>query len=789
VNGNWNVPANWSTTTVPVAGDTVNIIESDNIGRTITYDYPGSITLGPLTIDLTGSTTATTTLSMSANTLSTSVETVGNNGSGIFTQSGGSNSDNAGLVIGNNAGSNGFYTLSGSASLSTTGGSNGEVVGSSGSGTFTQSGGTNSLSGAASLNIGLNSSALGTYTLSGGSLSVSSQSEYIGYGATGNSTQSGGTFNQSGGANSAANIYIAATSNSTGTYNLSNGQASVSGDMVVGGTDSGSGGTGTLSVSGIGVLSVAGTLLAENTPGSSIKLSSGTINAGAINLSGVPALLNWTGGTLNITGAGGLTIGSGGLLGSTFTLGAGRSLGVTHTLTVASGASLNPGGGALTAGSLSNSGNVVFDSNTFTVTGALANQANGYIIIPQNITATVNSASTNAGEIQLGTEAATLTGTGTLANTGLIRGDGVVALPVTNSFGGEIRAENGNRLKFTAASGTNNGLINLQGGTAEFSRALTNGSTGEILGRGTLLTGSTGLINNGSVAFSGGLTDVFGDVNNSATSSTLGITVSGNAGVTFWNDVTNGASALFKVTSGSVATFFGTYGGSGITGGGEVNFEADITPGFSPASVSFGGNVNFDGSTKLVMELGGTTPGAQFDQVHVAGQLMLGGTLDIVLINGFNPTLGSSFDLLDWGSLSGHFSSISLPALSAGLAWNSAQLYTTGVVSVVTAGLLPGDFNGDQHVDAADVLAMEQALSNLQGYRTTKGLSAAQLLTLGDLNGDGKVNNADLQILLSDLQSGHGSIDSVPEPAPAVLCCLALSGLLMLHRRDRIQLS
>src|SRR5262249_194061 len=157
------------------------------------------------------------------------------------------------------------------------------------------------------------------------------------------------------------------------------------------------------------------------------------------------------------------------------------------------------------------------------------------------------------------------------------------------------------------------------------------------------------------MAFSAGISDVFGDVHNSTGLASQGITVSGNANVTFWDDVTNGTSSsdptLFRVSSGSVATFFGTYSGNGVSGTGNIYYEADVSPGFSPASVSYGGNVTLDSTARLKIELGGTTPGAQFDQMHVGGQLSLGGTFQVLLINGFTPAAGNSFDLLDWGTL------------------------------------------------------------------------------------------------------------------------------------------
>ncbi|HTQ40165.1 MAG TPA: dockerin type I domain-containing protein [Pirellulales bacterium] len=97
----------------------------------------------------------------------------------------------------------------------------------------------------------------------------------------------------------------------------------------------------------------------------------------------------------------------------------------------------------------------------------------------------------------------------------------------------------------------------------------------------------------------------------------------------------------------------------------------------------------------------------------------------------------------------------------------------------------PGDFNGDGHVDAGDIVAMEQALANPSGFESTNGLSPSDYLALGDLNGDGKVTNADLQDLLAALQNGHGSLIGVPEPSALVLLTLGGIALLGHGRRSR----
>jgi hypothetical protein len=194
---------------------------------------------------------------------------------------------------------------------------------------------------------------------------------------------------------------------------------------------------------------------------------------------------------------------------------------------------------------------------------------------------------------------------------------------------------------------------------------------------------------------------VLGDVTNSATGK---IIVSGGAGVTFYDDIVqNGTFRVSKVgSSTSVAVVFGAFSGSGgSTGGGDIFFEGDLRPGNSPATVTYDNNIGFGSGTRLDIELGGNTPGSQYDQVRVNGALALDGTLAVSLLNGFSPTSGDSFDILNWGSLSGSFSAIQLPVLGGALAWNTSQLYTVGLLSVG----LSGDYNGNGVVDAADYVA------------------------------------------------------------------------------------
>jgi hypothetical protein len=99
--------------------------------------------------------------------------------------------------------------------------------------------------------------------------------------------------------------------------------------------------------------------------------------------------------------------------------------------------------------------------------------------------------------------------------------------------------------------------------------------------------------------------------------------------------------------------------------------------------------------------------------------------------------------------------------------------------------VLPGDFNLDGHVNAADIPAMLVALTDLNSYESLHGLTHSALTMLGDLNGDQAVTNADIQPLLN-LLAASGAAPSVPEPAGVLLAACGFAGLVACaHRRRR----
>ena len=732
-------------------------------------------------------------------------ETLGHFAAGSFTQSGGTHDVSADLTFGGTPTGNGSYLLSGG-DLNVGGTEKISALSSIGS-TFTQTGGTHTI-GSPTAFLGLldmaeNINSVANYSLSGGSLTVYGF-ELVGDGGTATFTHTGGTNTilPSGGAPiGVLTVGFISVQGGSGTYTLSgNGVLAVTGDTYVGGGDMIGNGTGVMNLNG-GTATVTGLFKVWDYDGTVVNLAGATLSVGSLNTDGDPSRFTWTSGALNLTNSS-LTIGSSGPLGTALTINSSKLLTVSGTTTIDPLRAVTISGGSFSTGDLVNNGAFNFVSGTLGITGAggltvgtggalgatatlgagqrlnvansLGVNASGLLVVESGATVTAGGGIVNDGEIHLAGSTAQLAG-GALANSGLILGDGRIANGLTNVAGGEIRAENAKRLKLQGANGTNAGRINLQGGTAEFSQALTNGAAGRIEGRGTLITGGAGLTNNGHIALASGITDVFGDVTNDTGAGSLGVSVSGNADVTFWDDVTNVAGSLFRVSSGSSATFFGTFAGAGISGTGDVYFEADVTPGASPTIAQFGGNVALGSTSTLAIELGGAIRGSEYDAIVASGDLTLSGALAVSLIDAgaglFAPEVGDSFDILDWGGLSGTFASIYLPTL-AGLEWDTSMLYTDGVLSVASP-FLEADFNENGAVNAVDFAL----------WKTGFGASVDATHMQGDANGDEDVDGADFLVWQRQLGNvpAVAATAVIPEPGSFLLCIVAAAGFCRLR--------
>jgi predicted NAD-dependent protein-ADP-ribosyltransferase YbiA (DUF1768 family)/endonuclease/exonuclease/phosphatase family metal-dependent hydrolase len=119
---------------------------------------------------------------------------------------------------------------------------------------------------------------------------------------------------------------------------------------------------------------------------------------------------------------------------------------------------------------------------------------------------------------------------------------------------------------------------------------------------------------------------------------------------------------------------------------------------------------------------------------------------------------------------------VSKSTLLAALTTGSDHLPAVADYSI----LLPllGDMNLDGTRTSADVATMLSAVQDLVSYKTAHSLSNSDLLSIGDINGDQVIDNADVQSLLSLLQSGSGAT-AVPEPTAISLMTIALALMLL----------
>lgn len=120
-----------------------------------------------------------------------------------------------------------------------------------------------------------------------------------------------------------------------------------------------------------------------------------------------------------------------------------------------------------------------------------------------------------------------------------------------------------------------------------------------------------------------------------------------------------------------------------------TNQAGTLAPGSSPGLLTITADYTQQAMATLRMEIAGTIRGTEYDALDVTGTLTLAGTLDVVLLNSFNPVTGSLFDILDWGTLVGAFDTINLPTLMAGLSWDISNLYVDGTLLVAGAAPVP----------------------------------------------------------------------------------------------------
>jgi T5SS/PEP-CTERM-associated repeat protein len=342
--------------------------------------------------------------------------------------------------------------------------------------------------------------------------------------------------------------------------------------------------------------------------------------------------------------------------------------------------------------------------------------------------------------------------TPTLANSGVIRGAGTVDAMLSNS--GRIEA-------------TNEELA--------FSRLVTNNpSSGFIASENASLRFDGGLVNHAAIALTLGSNRVFGDVNNAADGT---VVVAGDSSVRFYDDVTNGGT--LNVIGGSTAIFLGTLSGNGNVGAGDVQALGDLLPGMSTGRMTFAGDLTLGSLARLEIEIGGLTPGTQFDQLGIAADVELAGSLAVSLVDGFTLSAGDSFEIIDiGGTRSGSFTGLAEGGQVGTLGGVDLFVSYTGgdgndVTLFTAAPLLAGDYNHNGTVDAADYVM----------WRKNEGVPPGALPN--DING-GVIGHPQYATWRANFgnTAGSGSVANSSVPEPVTISLLATGSVTRLRRRS-----
>ena len=145
----------------------------------------------------------------------------------------------------------------------------------------------------------------------------------------------------------------------------------------------------------------------------------------------------------------------------------------------------------------------------------------------------------------------------------------------------------------------------------------------------------------------------------------------------------NGANTY----TGPTLVNVGTLGGTGIIAGPvTVASGASLAPGASIGTLTVNNNVTLGGTTVMEISKDGGVPSS--DLLAVSGNLAFSGILSVAVTGTTTLAFNDTFHLFSWGTKSGSFATLHLPA---GYFWDTSQLYINGTIRVI--GVTPAKFN------------------------------------------------------------------------------------------------
>jgi len=116
-----------------------------------------------------------------------------------------------------------------------------------------------------------------------------------------------------------------------------------------------------------------------------------------------------------------------------------------------------------------------------------------------------------------------------------------------------------------------------------------------------------------------------------------------NAGILNVNNTSGSGTGTGTVSVAAAGTLSGNFSISGVT---VVN--GTLSPGNSVGTSNFGSSLTLGSAAVTLMELASPT---SFDTINVSGLMTLDGIINVVTIGGYVVQAGTTFDLINWGTL------------------------------------------------------------------------------------------------------------------------------------------
>ena len=447
------------------------------------------------------------------------------------------------------------------------------------------------------------------------------------------------------------------------------------------------------------------------TNGSDLEVTGDLTNNGILTLSGSNSTTELRiFGDVTLDGAGELVLGPEGananvnVVGDAFVRGSVLTIGSDQTIRAEAIGSI----GRNTTG-IVNNGAIIAEAGTLVIDPS----ADGYVQSSSGVLRAEDGAriSLTAGNFQ--DVNATTTGSGVVAlASGTTVGGTFAGSAITEGFNSTTGLVNNGELTVTNASDlevtgdvTNNGILTLNGddSTTELRifGEVTLGGTGElVLGpdganinvnvvgdafvRDSVLTigddqtiraqaigsigrNTTGIVNNGTIIAEAG---------------PLTINVAGNGPFTNDGTLTVANGATLNVVGDLIGTDTAVLSGNGrLFTGGTITHDGQISAGAPFGVLTLDAEIVTLGSNASVLtEIGGLTAGTEFDVIDVTGALSLGGDLQVLVADLFEPVSADTFEIITAATVSGTFDN----------ADDGATLATTDNAFTFTVNYNPG---------------------------------------------------------------------------------------------------